>query len=182
MDRSGSWEPGAPEKRVWTQSAWHGDPVDQGPWHQGTSNPGGDRVFAGEWTVSTVAVQRLRRRILRFLAVSALAVLAFVAGLAALGVVVFQHGGALAVLLMVLAAPVLLLGLATAVAIWVGRRAWRRGAWMEAVPVAAGMPWLSRVIWAVRAALAGKAFWRLGQRARRPRHQPRTGDLSGTTR
>ncbi len=186
MDKSGSWEPGAPEKRVWTQSAWHGAPADHGSknregWNSGTGY-GGDGVFAGEWTVSTMAVHELRRRINRFLAISASIGLAFVAGLVALGVVVFQHGGALAVLLMVLAVPVVLLGLTTAVALWIGRRAWRRGAWMEAVPLAVGMPWLSRVVWAVRAALFGKAFWRLRQRARRPRHQARTGDLSGTTR
>ena len=80
-------------------------------------------------------------------------------------------------------------------------------AWLEAVPVAVGMPWLGRVIWLARAALVGRAFWRVGERAagpaRPPRlyqrhrghgyalyqghpggewHQARVGDLSGTTR
>jgi len=63
-----------------------------------------------------------------------------------------------------------------------GRRAWRSVAWMEAVPTAAGLPWLGRVVWAVRAALAGKALWRLRHLRRRARYQPRAGDLSGTTR
>src|SRR5437016_5184857 len=83
-------------------------------------------------------------------------------------------------------------------------RARRSGAWLEAVPVAVGMPWLARVIWLARAALVGRAFWRAGERASRPLrarreyrrhpghgsalyqrhpgtewHQARVGDLSG---
>jgi len=139
-------------------------------------------VFAGGWTVSTVPVQELGRRVARFLAISALAGLAAVAGLVTLAVVAFQHGGTLAALLVLLGVPALLVTLGLATALWVGRRVWRRGVWLEAVPLAVGMPWLSRVIWAVRAALVGRAFWRMGQRARRPWHQARTGDLSGTTR
>jgi hypothetical protein len=103
------------------------------------------------------------------------------AGLIALAVAAWPHG-AVAVLLVLLAMPVLFVSLVTATAVWAGRRAWRSGAWMEAVPVAAGAPWLTRVIWAIRAALAGKALWRLGRRGRRARYQARAGDLSGTTR
>ena len=61
------------------------------------------------------------------------------------------------------------------------------------------MPWLGRVLWLMRAALVGRAFWRIGGRVRRPLrarrayaqyqdgpggpwHQARVGDLSGTTR
>jgi len=91
--------------------------------------------------------------------------------------------------------------------IWIGRRAWRSGVWLEAVPVALGMPWLARVIWLARAALVGRAFWRAGERVSRPLrsrrayrryhghgyaryqrypdgpwHQARVGDLSGTPR
>jgi hypothetical protein len=131
--------------------------------------------------VATVAARTLARRVVRFLLLSALAGLAVVAGLIALAVAVWPHGF-LAALLVLLAAPVLLVSLAVAAVVWAGRRAWRSGAWLETVPMATGMPWLSRVIWAVRAALAGRAFWRLGRRARRVRYQPRTGDLSGTTR
>jgi hypothetical protein len=95
------------------------------------------------------------------------------AGLAALAVALFAHGGVLAVVLGLLAVPVLLLAVITAVLVWVGRRAWRSGAWLEMVPVAVGMPWLGRVVWALRALVVGRAFWRLGQRARRPRNYAR---------
>ena len=61
----------------------------------------------------------------------------------------------------------LLTALAAAL-IWVGRRAWRSGAWLEAVPVVVGMPWLGRVMWLARAALVGRAFWRADERASRP--------------
>ncbi len=212
MDRSGDREPGTPEHRAWTQGPWHGTPAEpgagtqgpgtQGPWHgtpaepgpgtqgpwqegsvySGTWDPGaGDAAFMGDWSVATVAARTLARRVLRFLLLSALAGFAVVAGLIALAVAVWPHG-LLAVLLVLLAVPVLLVTLGLAGTVWIGRRAWRRGAWLEAVPVAAGVPWLSRVIWAVRAALVGKAFWRLGRRGRRPGYQPRAGDLSGTTR
>jgi hypothetical protein len=201
MDRSGDREPGAPEHRAWTQGPWHETPASPGPaaggpWRQGPRpdgprpdgtvyadmwNPGaGDGAFMGDWTAATVAARTLARRVVRFLLLSTLAGFAVVAGLIALAVAVWPHG-LLAVLLVLLAVPVLLVTLALAGAVWIGRRAWRSGAWLEAVPVAAGAPWLSRVIWAVRAALAGRAFWRLGRRGRRPRYQPRAGDLSGTT-
>src|SRR6266702_4199457 len=177
MDRLENGEPGAPEQRPWTQGpwhddSWHGPTADQarsqGTWQQGTWEGAGfgDGVLAGDWTVATVAARNLARRVLRFLLVSALAGLAVVAGLIALAVAVWPHG-VLAVLLVLLAIPVLLVSLAGAAVVWAGRRAWRSGAWMEAVPVAPGTPWLSRVIRAVRAALVGKAFWRLGRRARR---------------
>src|SRR5215468_4532477 len=109
------------------------------------------------------------------------------------------HGGLLVL------APVTLLAAVTSALIWVGLRAWRSGAWLEAVPIAAGMPWLGRVVWLARAVLVGRAFWRAGERVSRPlrsRHgryhrrgyaqyrrspggpwdQARVGDLSGTTR
>src|SRR6266566_2169490 len=182
MDRLENGDPGAPEQRPWTQGpwhddSWHGPTADQarsqGRWQQGTWEGAGlgDGVFAGDWTVATVAARTLARRVLRFLLLSALAGLAVVAGLIALAVAAWPHG-LLAVLLVLLAVPVLLVSLATATVAWVGRRAWRSGAWLEAEPMATGTPWLSRVIWAVRAALAGKAFWR---RSRRAAHQPRTG-------
>lgn len=121
----------------------------------------------GPGPASDQALRSLRRRLgrvaLAMLAVSA----AFVTALVLLAVWV-PHGVLLAVLAGLLLVPVLLVtALAGAVA-WIGRRAWRSGAWLEAVPVAAGMPWLGRVVWAARAVLAGRAFWRAGQRARRP--------------
>jgi len=53
---------------------------------------------------------------------------------------------------------------------------------MEALPEATGAPWLTRVMWTIRAALTGKALWRFGRRGRRATYQARAGDLSGTTR
>ena len=197
MDRSDGWEQGAPEHRAWTQGPWHGDPADrgsssrgrgygdpagpgtwqQGPWDSGTGF-GGNEVFAGDWTAATVAARNLARRVLRCLLLFVVGGLAIGAGLIALAVAAWPHS-ALAVLLVLLAVPVLFVSLVTGVAVWVGRRAWRSGAWLEGVPAAADAPWLSRVIWAIRAALAGKAFWRRGRRAT---YQARAGDLNGTTR
>jgi hypothetical protein len=200
MDRLDGWEQSTPEHRAWTQGPWHGEPADQGassrsrayespagqdawqqgPWDSGTGF-GGDQIFVGDWTAATVAARTFARRVLRFLLLFVLGGFAVGAGLIALAVAAWPHS-ALAVLLVLLAVPVLFVSLVTAAAVWVGRRAWRSGAWMEGVPEATGAPWLSRVIWAIRAALVGKAFWRLGRRGRRPSYQARAGDLSGTTR
>jgi len=183
MDMSGGWEPGALNPAARDHGAYE-DAGIQGTVHPPGWNPGPgeDGGFAGEWTVSTVPVQELGRRVARFLAIGALTGLAALAGLITLAVLAFQQGGTLAALLVLLGVPVLLVTLGIATVLWVSRRAWRRGIWLEAVPVAVGVPWLGRVIWALRAALVGRAFWRMGQRVRRPWRQPRTGDLSGTTR
>jgi DUF1707 SHOCT-like domain len=74
------------------------------------------------------------------------------------------HGGLLGlvvgVLLAVLAAGV------TAVAgiVWLARRLWLRHAWIEAVPLATGQPWLSQVARVARLLLTGRALWRLRTR------------------
>jgi hypothetical protein len=184
MDMSGGWEPGALDQGAPNHGARREDAGIEGTVYPPGWNPGlgGDGGFAGEWTVSTVPVQELGRRVARFLAIGALTGLAALAGLITLAVLAFQHGGTLAALLVLLGVPALLVTLGIATALWVGRRVWRRGVWLEAVPLAVGMPWLSRVIWALRAVLVGRAFWRMGQRVRRPWRQPRAGDLSGTTR
>ena len=199
MDRSESWEQGTPEHRAWTQGPWHGAladqgarspgaghaaPADQGPWRQGPWDSGtgfGDGAY-GDWTVATVAARTLARRVRRFLLLSVFAGVRHRGWPDRAGRGGVARHGVLAVFLVLLAVPVLFVSLVTAAAVWVGRRAWRSGAWMEAVPVAAGAPWLSRVIWALRAALVGKAFWRFGRRARRSSYQARPGGLSGTTR
>jgi hypothetical protein len=186
MSMSGGWESGVPGQGARTHGAWGQDAGTEGVepsavWSPG-SGVGPDGVFDGDWTVATVAARELGRRVARFFAIGALAGLAALAGLITLAVLAFQQGGTLAALLVLLGIPALLVTLGIATALWVGRRAWRRGLWLEAVPLAVGMPWLGRVIWAVRAALVGRAFWRMGQRARRPWRQPRAGDLSGTTR
>ncbi|MBO0774950.1 MAG: DUF1707 domain-containing protein [Actinobacteria bacterium] len=82
--------------------------------------------------------------------------------------VLVPHGALLALLLGLLLVPVLVIAALVAGAAWITRRAWRSGAWLEAVPIAAGMPWLGRVVWAARAALVGRACWRIGRRLRRP--------------
>jgi hypothetical protein len=117
------------------------------------------------------------------------------------------HGGLLVLAFLLVVVPMTLLTALAAALIWIGRRAWRSGVWLEAVPLAVGMPWLGRVMWLARAALVGRAFWRAGERASRPLrarrayrqhrghgyalyqghpgaewHQARVGDLSGTTR
>ena len=188
MDRSGGWgwEPGALNQGPPNPGAWHEDARTEGVqpsavWSPG-SGVGPDGTFDGDWTVATVAARELGRRITRVLAIGALTGLAALAGLITLAVLAFQQGGTLAALHVLLGVPALLATLGIATALWVGRRAWRRAVWLEAVPLAVGMPGLGRVIWALRAALVGRAFWRMGQRAWRPWHHPRTGDLSGTTR
>ena len=124
------------------------------------------------------------------------------ASLVALGSL--PHGGLLVLAFLLVVVPMTLLTALAAALIWIGRRAWRSGIWLEAVPVALGMPWLARVVWMARAALVGRALWQAGERAVRPRrsrgryrghgyaqyqgspdgpwHQARVGDLSGTTR
>jgi hypothetical protein len=186
MDMSGGWEPGALNQGAPNPGAWRDDAGIEGTVYSPGWNPGSgvgpDGTFGRDWTVATVAARELGRRVARVLAIGALTGLAALAGLITLAVLAFQHGGTLAALLVLLGVPALLVTLGVATALWVGRRAWRRAVWLEAVPLAVGMPGLGRVIWALRAALVGRAFWRMGQRARRPWHHPRTGDLSGTTR
>jgi hypothetical protein len=74
------------------------------------------------------------------------------------------HGGLLGVvagaLLAVLAAGVA----AVAALVWLARRLWRRHAWIEAAPLVAGQPWLSRAARMARLLLTGHALWRLRAR------------------
>ena len=67
----------------------------------------------------------------------------------------------LAVLALAAAGAAVLAGLA-----WLAIRIWRRGAWLEALPLLAGQPWLSRVFWAARVLWTGRALWRLRGRLR----------------
>jgi hypothetical protein len=138
---------------------------------------------------------------------AALLVFAGVVTASAVALGSLPHGGLLVVAFLLVVVPMTLLAALAAALIWIGRRAWRSGVWLEAVPLAVGMPWLGRVIWLARAALVGRAFWRAGERVSRPLrerrayrrhrghgyalyqghpagewHQARVGDLSGTTR
>src|SRR5215471_3623377 len=138
------------------------------------------------------------------------AALLIFAGLIAAGVLALgslPHGSLLVLAFLLVGVPVALLAALAGALIWIGRRAWRSGAWLELVPMAVGAPWLGRVIWLARAVLVGRAFWRAGERVSRPLrsrrahrpyhghdyaqyqrhpdgpwHQARVGDLSGTTR
>ena len=71
------------------------------------------------------------------------------------------HGGLLGLvvgaLLAILAAGVAAVG----ALVWLARRLWRRHAWIEAVPVATGQPWLGGVTRVARWLLTGRALWRL---------------------
>lgn len=106
---------------------------------------------------------RLRRRVLVAFALAALCGAALVSALIAVAVF---HGGWLGVALLALLALGALTLAAAASVTWVGWRMWRRGAWLEALPLLAGQPWLSRVVWAARLLWTGHALWRLRARLR----------------
>lgn len=74
------------------------------------------------------------------------------------------HGGLLGVVAGALLA-ILAVGVAAAGAlVWLARRLWRRHAWIEAVPLVAGQPWLSQVARLARLLLTGRALWQLRTR------------------
>jgi hypothetical protein len=170
-------------------------------WDEWRPGPAGQDAVPGNAGRRTYLDARPLWRAARFLAWSALAGLAGVIALTALVALLIPHA-VLVVILIAVAVPVVLLALATAFCVWVARRAWRSGAWLELIPVASGTPWLKTVIWAVRTLLVSKAFWQLGRRVHRgtsrrradggyaqyqdypdgPWRQARAGDLSGTTR
>lgn len=157
---------------------------------------------AGTAPRDRASVPRGRRHRARLAALLTLA--ALVAASVALGSL--PHGWLLVLAFLFLVVPAVLLTALAASVIWVGRRAWRSGVWLEAVPFAVGAPWLGRVVWLARAALVGRAVWQHGGRVSRPLrslrgyghqrhgyaeyqrrpgedwHQARVGDLSGTTR
>jgi hypothetical protein len=126
------------------------------PWG---SYPGGGYALNVEQMRAAMA--RLGRRVMLAFAVmtgGALLVLALL-------ITAFMvHGGVLGlvvgVLLAILAAGVV----AVAGLGWLARRLWLRHAWLEAVPLAVGQPWLSRVARMARLLLTGHALLRLRTR------------------
>jgi Domain of unknown function (DUF1707) len=74
------------------------------------------------------------------------------------------HGGVLGVVVSVLLAILAASVVAVAGLVWLARRLWLRHAWIEAVPLATGQPWLGRVARMARWLLAGRALWRLRTR------------------
>jgi hypothetical protein len=76
------------------------------------------------------------------------------------------HGGALQAVLLTVLTLIIVTALLAAAAGWVALRLWRRGAWLEALPLLVGLPWLSRVVWAARVLWTGRGLWRLRARVR----------------
>jgi hypothetical protein len=106
-----------------------------------------------------------RRRHRNWLMWPALVMLTGLVGLALL-IAALPHGGLVLTALALIAVPVVALACFLAVIAWIARRAWRSGAWLEVVPLAVGAPWLSRVVWAGRVFMVGRAFHRMARRHR----------------
>jgi hypothetical protein len=74
------------------------------------------------------------------------------------------HGGLLGIVVGALLA-ILVVGVAAVGAlVWLARRLWLRHAWIEAVPLVAGQPWLSWVARVARLLFTGRALWQLRTR------------------
>jgi hypothetical protein len=123
---------------------------------QRTGRPGGAYLIRA-------GLARLRRRVLLALALVTVSGVTVVALLIAL---VLFHAGWLGFALVVLLALGALVVAAAAGLAWMAWRMWRRGAWLEALPLLAGQPWLSRVVWAARLIWTGRSLWRLRARLR----------------
>ena len=125
------------------------------PW---SSYPGGHPLNVAE--VRAAMARAGRRIMLAFGVVTAGTLLVLTVLITAFVV----HGGLLGVvagaLLAILAAGVAAVG----ALVWLARRLWRRHAWIEAVPLVIGQPWLSRVARMARLLLTGHALWRLRTR------------------
>jgi hypothetical protein len=74
------------------------------------------------------------------------------------------HGGLLGVVVGALLAMLAVGVAAVGALVWLARRLWRRHAWIEAVPLMVGQPWLSRVAWIARLLLTGHALGQLRAR------------------
>jgi hypothetical protein len=130
------------------------------PWLAAGGQPGGRPYLADQ---ARQGLARLRRRVLLTLAVVTLSGVAVVCLLA--GLVLF-HVGWLGIALAVLLGLGAVAVAAAAGLAWLAWRMWRRGAWLEALPLLAGQPWLSRVVWAARLIWTGHSLWRLRARLR----------------
>ena len=126
-----------------------------GPWD---SYPGGYPLNVAQMRA---AMARAGRRImLAFGVVTAGSLLVLTLLISAFMV----HGGLLGVVVGALLA-ILAAGVATVGALaWLAWRLWRRHAWIEAVPLLAGQPWLSRVARVVRLLVTSRALWQLRTR------------------
>ena len=125
-----------------------------GPWG---SYPGGYPLNVAQMRA---AMARAGRRImLAFGVVTAGSLLVL-----ALLIIAFMMHGLLGVVVGALLA-ILAAGVATVGALaWLAWRLWLRHAWIEAVPLLAGQPWLSRVARVVRLLVTSRALWQLRTR------------------
>ena len=122
------------------------------PWG---SYPGG---YPFNVTEVRAAMARAGRRIMLALGVVTVGSLLV---LALLITAFMVHGGLLGVVVGVLLANLAVGVAAVGAVVWLARRLWRRHAWIEAVPLVVGQPWLSRVARMARLLLTGHALWRL---------------------
>ncbi len=107
-----------------------------------------------------------RGRLRRFLLALTMITFSGVAIVSLLIALALFHGGWLGIALLVLLAVGALAVAAAASLVWMARRMWRRGAWLEALPLLVGQPWVSRVVWAARLLWTGHTLWRLRARLR----------------
>ena len=128
------------------------------PGGQWDSYPGGYPLNVAQMRA---AMARAGRRImLAFGVVTAVSLLLLALLISALMV----HGGLLGVVVSALL-TILAVGVAAVGAlVWLARRLWLRHAWIEAVPLLAGQPWLSRVARVVRLLVTSRALWQLRTR------------------
>lgn len=132
------------------------------PWD---SYPGSSGYPGGGYAVNVeqmrAAMARVGRRVMLAFAVMTGGALLVIALLITAFMV---HGGVLGVVVGVLLA-ILAAGVAAVAGLaWLARRLWVRHAWIEAVPLATGQPWLSQVARVARLLLTGRALLRLRTR------------------
>jgi hypothetical protein len=121
---------------------------------------------------ATAGGHRRRRRSRARFWLFTVPLLSMAAGLAGVGLllaVLLPHTWWVLAGLLLLAVPVGAFCCVIVAATWIVRRAWRRAAWLDGLPLAAGAPWVSRLIWLARAILAGRAL----------RHASRRGRMAG---
>jgi uncharacterized protein DUF1707 len=132
--------------------------------HQGLVIPSGAprRGYRGDYPLDVAemraALTRAGRRImLAFGVVTAGTLLVLTLLITAFMV----HGGLVGVVVGALL-TILVVGMAAVGALaWLAWRLWRRHAWIEAVPLVAGQPWLSWVARMARLLFTGRALWQL---------------------
>ena len=146
-----------------TQTARELGMVTDGLPHEGVVIPPGaawDGYPLGVAELRAAAARAGRRIMLAFGVVTAGSLLVVALLITAFVV----HGGLLGVVVGALLAILVIGVTALAALVWLARRLWRRHAWIEAVPLVVGQPWLSWVARMARLLLTGHALWRLRTR------------------